>query len=427
MADGDDPLYDRGIANLFPGFVKTQAAIRGNDLLAQQVRQMTLANQGMEMKNLQTQRAMDIQQKLQQAMAQLHGGTEATGDPMQDQINNLSFQAEFAKANGQTEEYRKIEDTISKIRIRDAAVKRIQYNHTIQESTQHLKDLRALAQAMDPKLIGDQKAFDAAIDQVEATIGHEIQWPEGHRPAYSESHVKMIRAFALSGAEQNKEARDAAEDADKRLTRAVERDRARAMTEYYKERAKNYEADLETKAGKQRDVKSPSTVEQRRALDYVKSHYPDMESDAATKEAARSLALSAKKIQKTVPNAQDFNIALGLAAKEYEDKGDFIRTDKDKLRFLTGGEDENHPANLPPGANIPDDPKEAAKWVRKNLVEGKWYTWPNGRVGQLTKKGILFTDDTPPDEEERMKEDEDLVKEVKDLTDDEDDRDEDHD
>jgi hypothetical protein len=202
--------------------------------------------------------------------------------------------------------------------------------------------------------------------------------------------VQIARGRLLDVKQQDKEKEDRARDADREQGKKVAEAREKEQVRHNKAIEEERRREATTKAGKTKEkaAGAPSKQEADDAERLILNSYPGIKDNKdALATAGRVVAADAKRRMMQNP-------ALSWDKAAYQAMHDRANSFKDigkTTQFVGGGDSADEALPLPKAFTEDRDPS--------SLVKDKYYEFPNGRVGRWTGTGIVWEDDTPPEEE----------------------------
>jgi hypothetical protein len=373
------------LLNLNPAYQRSQTVQLKNQDIQSEIDARNVETQERQQDLYAKQIQIQQQKKLQDFQARMAALNNDTGyDPKNpDSVaDHLAEEAgQYEKAGFPNEAFKLYEDSI-KLRQVNANARRA----AAQDTLAQLKVEQEKNEGASAALYGvkSQEEMDKALK------GTKL---EGMRYTGPES-VSIARERLMSVKEQLDERHKNAQDEDNKIKANADAQRAQAQREHYLRLDEMKQKEMNTKAAKDAS-KAPTTANKNeviQAQDMIVKSYADLANDPqALKVASEVIANGAKRrvISREVP---DFSTGV---YKEMQERANSFKNigkgyfSKGKTTFVGGGDAPEEAIPVPEGAA--DDPSM--------LVEGKWYDF-GGRAGQWTGTGVVWGDDTPPEEEE---------------------------
>jgi hypothetical protein len=232
--------------------------------------------------------------------------------------------------------------------------------------------------------VTDQAGMDKALKGTDLE-GMKYTGPES---------VQIARGRLLDIKQQDKEKEDRARDIDRGQQQKVREDRAKEQVRHNKAIEEERRRADATKAGKtqKNSAAAPTKQEADDAERLIINAYPGM------KDNKDSLATAGRVVAADAKRRMLANPALSWDKAAYQAMHERANSFKDigkATQFVGGGDSADEALPLP--KNVIEDRDPTA------LVKDKYYEFPqkdgSTRVGRWTGTGIVWEDDTPPEEE----------------------------
>lgn len=373
------------LLNLNPAYQRSQTVQLENQNVQSEIDARNVQTQERQQDLYAKQIQMQQQKKMQDFQARMAALNNDSGyDPKNpDSVaDHLAGEAQqYEKAGFPNEAFKLYEDSI-KLRQVNANARRAAAQDTLAQLKVEQERNEGAAAALYG--VTDQAGLDKALK------GTRL---EGMRYAGPES-VSRARAQLMSIKEQMDERHKNAQDTDNKIKADADAQRARAQAAHYRELENIKREELKQKAGKTtaKAVTAPNKQEIDDTERLIIKSYPGLKDDKDSLEAAGRVVAADAKRRMQANSALGWDQAVYQSMQERANSFKSIKgTFSSRVTFVGGGDKPEEAIPLPQSALEDRDTSE--------LVEGKWYDF-NGRAGMWTGTGVVWGDDTPPDEEE---------------------------